>query len=82
MNFLTDHRNDGADEVKAARKIPSAALVDDARRRSVSVSVQQFVQPFNRERTTSQMMPSKRVVNAPKLCGLSGRTEVKRREKY
>lgn len=68
--FLTDRRNYGAHEVKATRKIPAAPLVDDAGGGSVPIGVQKLVQPLQRQRTVSQMVLSKRVINLPELYGL------------
>lgn len=69
--FLTDRRNDGAHEVKAAGKIPAASLVDDSGGGSVAVGVQKLVQPLQSQGATSQMVPSKRVIDPPKFRGLS-----------
>lgn len=43
VTFLTDRRNYGAYEMKTARKVPAASLVDDAGGGSVAVGVQQLV---------------------------------------
>lgn len=85
--YLTDRGDDGADKVKATGKIPAASLVDDAGGGSVAVGVQELVQPLQGRGATSQVVPSKRVINPPEFRGLSFkrqtlRNNVSRRESH